>query len=183
MEQLLAMMDANPRTNIPCCGTCEDGIVKPDIVFFGEPLPAHFDEALEADIEEADLLLVIGSSMKVQPVSIIPDLIRPSIPQILINRERLDHHFDMELLGDADMILGELSQRLGLTLSPYDVDGLVEPSLEFVEPNITLFPGAKLGGRPLIPEPSLDGSLLAEAAVSPDPVVSSLVQQIFPKPE
>lgn len=36
------------------------------------------------------------------------------MPQILINREPLPHlHFDIELLGDCDVIINELSQRLG----------------------------------------------------------------------
>lgn len=36
------------------------------------------------------------------------------MPQILINREPLPHlHFDIELLGDCDVVINELSQRLG----------------------------------------------------------------------
>lgn len=36
------------------------------------------------------------------------------MPQILINREPLPHlHFDIELLGDCDVIINELCQRLG----------------------------------------------------------------------
>jgi len=36
------------------------------------------------------------------------------VPQILINKEHLrGHNFDIELLGDCDMVVGELSRRLG----------------------------------------------------------------------
>lgn len=42
-----------------------DGIYKPDIVFFGEGLPEAFHEAIEVDRLECDLLVVIGSSLKV----------------------------------------------------------------------------------------------------------------------
>jgi NAD-dependent deacetylase len=50
---------------------CEcGGIVKPDIVFFGEAVK-DFNEALEA-VERADLLLVLGSSLAVAPASILP---------------------------------------------------------------------------------------------------------------
>lgn len=187
VDELRALMEADARQNIPYCEDCEDGVVKPDIVFFGEPLPSAFDEALEADIEHADLVLVIGSSMKVQPVSMIPDLICPSVPQILINRERLDHHFDIELLGDADTILGEIARRLALPLNGVDSSDpdMDSPVTERVPPNITLFAGSVLGSRPPIPEPVLDGSLLTEALspVQPDPVVTDLVHAIFPKPE
>ena len=38
----------------------------------------------------------------------------PEVPQILINREPLRHMtFDVELLGDCDVIITELCQRLG----------------------------------------------------------------------
>ena len=38
----------------------------------------------------------------------------PEVPQILINREPLRHMaFDVELLGDCDVIISELCQRLG----------------------------------------------------------------------
>ena len=46
--------------------------MKPDIVFFGESLPEHFHNLMTADKEECDLLIVIGSSLKVRPVALIP---------------------------------------------------------------------------------------------------------------
>lgn len=180
-------MEANPPTGIPYCEECEEGVVKPDIVFFGEPLQSEFDHALEAAVEVADLVMVIGSSMKVQPVSMIPDLICPAVPQILINRERLDHYFDIELIGDADVILGEIARRLGaISLGPHSLS-VQAPMTEFVAPNVTLFSGCQLGSRPPIPDPVEDGSAMSEAALSPsvqqaDPLICSLVHQIFPKP-
>lgn len=42
------------------------------------------------------------------------DSLPAEIPQVLINREPLRHlNFDVELLGDCDVILGELCHRLG----------------------------------------------------------------------
>ena len=38
------------------------GLVKPDIVFFGEKLPSRFFELLRADFARCDLLLVLGTS-------------------------------------------------------------------------------------------------------------------------
>nr|XP_023022612.1 NAD-dependent protein deacetylase sirtuin-1 [Leptinotarsa decemlineata] len=90
------------------------GIMKPDIVFFGEGLPDTFHEAMAADKSECDLLLVIGSSLKVRPVALIPSSLPAHVPQILINREPLPHcHFDVELLGDCDVIISHLCQLLG----------------------------------------------------------------------
>ena len=42
---------------------------QPDITFFGEKLTDNFEKCLEADREQADLLLIIGTSLKVAPVS------------------------------------------------------------------------------------------------------------------
>uniref|UniRef100_A0A0R3WZJ1 Deacetylase sirtuin-type domain-containing protein n=1 Tax=Hydatigena taeniaeformis TaxID=6205 RepID=A0A0R3WZJ1_HYDTA len=90
------------------------GVMKPDIVFFGEGLPTEFHEYLHQDLREVDLVVVMGSSLKVRPVSHIPDSVPGKVPQILINRESLSHHnFDTELLGDCDVILQYLCRQLG----------------------------------------------------------------------
>ena len=45
---------------------------------------------------------------------IVTGHVPPEVPQILINREPLRHMtFDVELLGDCDVIISELCQRLG----------------------------------------------------------------------
>lgn len=103
---------------VPRCPRCPSNeplaIMKPDIVFFGENLPEQFHRAMKYDKDEVDLLIVIGSSLKVRPVALIPSSIPQEVPQILINREPLNHlHFDVELLGDCDVIINELCQRLG----------------------------------------------------------------------
>lgn len=87
----------------------EMGILKPDIVFFGESLPSNFHPAVNADRPLCDCLLVIGSSLKVRPVSMIPEFFKEDVPQILINRERVGNYiFDIELLGDADIIVNQI---------------------------------------------------------------------------
>ncbi|CAF0901640.1 unnamed protein product [Brachionus calyciflorus] len=109
---------------IPYCDKCSQivkdeseekliGILKPDIVFFGEGLPEIYHKSINEDKNKCDLLIVIGSSLKVKPVANIPHLIPKDIPQILINRESLKHmNFDIELLGDCDVIVNELLMRL-----------------------------------------------------------------------
>ncbi|XP_071530921.1 NAD-dependent protein deacetylase sirtuin-1 [Panulirus ornatus] len=89
-------------------------IMKPDIVFFGEGLPDEFHDRMAEDKDECDLLIVVGSSLKVRPVALIPSSVPSHVPQILINREPLRHlTFDVELLGDCDVIINELCHRLG----------------------------------------------------------------------
>lgn len=42
---------------------------QPDITFFGQALDSEFDSCLFADREMVDLLLIIGTSLKVAPVN------------------------------------------------------------------------------------------------------------------
>jgi NAD-dependent deacetylase sirtuin 2 len=60
------------KDEVPKCTECE-GIVKPDIVFFGENLPIRFFDCVENDFEECELLLVLGSSLIVQPFASLID--------------------------------------------------------------------------------------------------------------
>lgn len=66
----------------------QPGIMKPDITFFGEALPANFfDRLREQDRQKADLVIVMGTSMKVAPVSEIPNFLPRDVPQIYISRD------------------------------------------------------------------------------------------------
>eukprot|EP00108_Taenia_solium_P002561 TsM_000843700 transcript=TsM_000843700 gene=TsM_000843700 len=110
-------------TSSPSSSSSVHGVMKPDIVFFGEGLPIEFHESLHQDLREVDLVLVMGSSLKVRPVSHIPDSVPAKVPQILINRESLsNHNFDTELLGDCDVILELLCRQLGWSVDE-DADG------------------------------------------------------------
>ncbi len=101
---------------LPMCETCCDpsGILKPDIVFFGEPLGDVFAQKIKQDRLRADLVIVMGSSLQVAPVSHIMNWIPREAPQILINREVVGRpsQFDVELLGDSDDVVRYLCQRL-----------------------------------------------------------------------
>lgn len=62
------------------------GVLKPDIVMFNEQLPREFEDRLTQDIPQADLLLVMGTSLSVAPVAHIPMMLR-HIPSVMINAE------------------------------------------------------------------------------------------------
>lgn len=49
--------------------------LKPDVVLFGEMLPADAIERAFDLCEQADLLIVIGSSLEVHPVAGLPQLV------------------------------------------------------------------------------------------------------------
>ncbi|KAL0955144.1 hypothetical protein HGRIS_004058 [Hohenbuehelia grisea] len=95
------------------------GIMKPDITFFGEKLTDHFEDSLSQDRDRVDLLLVIGTSLKVAPVSDILYHLPHSVPQILINKTPVRHiNPDIVLLGNADDIVEHLTAKLGWELPP-----------------------------------------------------------------
>ncbi|BEI87895.1 uncharacterized protein CcaverHIS019_0106130 [Cutaneotrichosporon cavernicola] len=97
----------------------EPGIIKPDIVFFGQALESEFDECLFRDREVVDLLVIIGTSLKVAPVSEVLSHIPHSVPQIFINLTPVTHmRPDIMLLGDADSIVTYLSRELGWAIPP-----------------------------------------------------------------
>ena len=72
---------------VPRCPVC-GGVLKPNVILFGEELPrATFDQA-RAWCAAADLLLVVGSSLEVTPVSLLPQVaIDAGARLIIINRE------------------------------------------------------------------------------------------------
>ncbi|KAJ5567416.1 hypothetical protein N7535_006722 [Penicillium sp. DV-2018c] len=94
------------------------GVMKPDITFFGEDLPDEFGQRLlHQDRELADLVIVIGTSLKVAPVAEVPGIIPRNVPQIYISRTPVTHtEFDIDLLGDCDVVVSELSRRAGWNL-------------------------------------------------------------------
>ncbi|KAI9011410.1 DHS-like NAD/FAD-binding domain-containing protein [Gaertneriomyces semiglobifer] len=98
----------------PQCGEERDGVMKPNITFFGEMLPDEFDRTFAGDKQKVDLLIVMGSSLKVSPVADVKDKIPHEVPQILINLECLPHMdgFDVALLGYCDVICRYLCERL-----------------------------------------------------------------------
>ncbi|KAK6455541.1 DHS-like NAD/FAD-binding domain-containing protein [Scheffersomyces xylosifermentans] len=90
------------------------GVFKPDITFFGEPLPKTFHDTIGKDLAECDLLISVGTSLKVAPVADIVDKVPESVPQILINKDPIDHcNFDVSLLGYCDDVASYLANRLG----------------------------------------------------------------------
>uniref|UniRef100_A0A8C2XCA6 NAD-dependent protein deacetylase sirtuin-2 n=1 Tax=Cyclopterus lumpus TaxID=8103 RepID=A0A8C2XCA6_CYCLU len=60
------MRDKIFSEDIPRCDKCSS-LVKPDIVFFGESLPVRFFTSMKMDFPRCDLLIIMGTSLQVQP--------------------------------------------------------------------------------------------------------------------
>ena len=59
------------RGEIPYCPFCQ-GTLKPDVILFGEQLPARIWLKAQECIARCDLLIVVGSSLEVLPVAGLP---------------------------------------------------------------------------------------------------------------
>ncbi len=70
LEQVESLFDAD---GVAVCTGCA-GKVKPDVVLFGEMLPADAMARAEEICEGAELLLCVGSSLEVYPVAGLPEL-------------------------------------------------------------------------------------------------------------
>ncbi|MFX1288051.1 MAG: NAD-dependent deacetylase [Promethearchaeota archaeon] len=57
--------------NIPSCKIC-NGLLKPNAIFFGEPLRSEILNQADKMIEACDLLIVLGSSLLVYPAAFYP---------------------------------------------------------------------------------------------------------------
>ncbi|KAA1469712.1 NAD-dependent deacetylase sirtuin-2 [Dentipellis sp. KUC8613] len=100
---------------IPRCEEC-GGLVKPDIVFFGEALPDSFIKSVPM-LSQADLLIIMGTSLTVHPFASLSYLVPEGCPRVLINLDpagNLGHHVnDVVLLGKCDDIVRDLCKELG----------------------------------------------------------------------
>jgi NAD-dependent deacetylase len=56
---------------VPVCGSCA-GILKPDVIFFGEALPEETLQEATRRASRCDLLIVVGSSLVVYPAAYMP---------------------------------------------------------------------------------------------------------------
>jgi len=102
-----------PRTATPylqACSAC-NGPLRPDIVWFGEALPATALAAAEEALSACDLLFIVGTSASVYPAAALPELAKTAGAKIvLVNPEPTEHAAlaDVFLPGPAGVVLPQL---------------------------------------------------------------------------
>lgn len=92
---------------VPDCSSC-GGILKPDVVFFGESVPRQRVKRALACLAEADALLVIGSSLMVfSGFRFAREAARRQIPVAAVNqgRTRADELLTLKIDGDCTQVL------------------------------------------------------------------------------
>jgi len=102
--------------NVPDCPSC-GGIVKPDVVFFGERVPSERVKVATEKLEQSDALLVVGSSLMVFSGYQFARLAqKASIPVVIINRgrTRADNIATQKLSSDCTEILPRVVDGLAV---------------------------------------------------------------------
>ncbi len=106
-----------PRTagfRVPDCPVC-GGILKPDVVFFGENAPRHRVLRALRMVDTADALLVVGSSLTVNSGRrFVRHAVRSGVPVLIVNhgRTRGDAAARLKIDARATDFLVRLEERL-----------------------------------------------------------------------
>jgi NAD-dependent deacetylase len=110
------MADAVEQLPLPPCPECGE-VLKPGVVMFGEVLPAGAIERAQRLAAEANLLLVVGSSLEVHPVAALPgDTLASDGALALVNRGATpwDSRAELVIEGGAGETLRALAAALGI---------------------------------------------------------------------
>ena len=86
-HRLFSLNDILKMDNVPICPTC-GGLIKPDVVLYEEPLDQDVLEASINALNNADLLIVAGTSLRVYPASGLIRYYRGN-NIVVINKEHL----------------------------------------------------------------------------------------------
>lgn len=98
---------------VPRCGKC-GGLIKPHIVFYGEALDSNLLYSAERMLRQSDLMLVLGSSLTVEPAASLPRIVLQNGGKIVIvNRQptSLDRYAELKF-DDLKTVFESLEQKL-----------------------------------------------------------------------
>jgi NAD-dependent deacetylase len=97
---------------VPHCAEC-GGVIKPNVVLFGEQLPVDVVNAAMAHIRQADLMLVAGSSLEVLPASQLPLLVHEQAGRLIVvnlTPTYVDEMAEVVIHGDVAEVLPRIAQ-------------------------------------------------------------------------
>ena len=102
------------EVRIPRCAVC-NGVLKPNVILFGEQLPMPILQKAQAALKKTDVLLVAGSSLEVHPVADFPRRVKTQGGKvIIINRDVTDYDViaDIVIHDDVAEVLPALVRAL-----------------------------------------------------------------------
>ncbi|RLC99276.1 MAG: RNA polymerase subunit sigma [Chloroflexi bacterium] len=97
-------LNSGEAPRCPACG----GVMKPNVVLFGEQLPIKVVNAAMAHIRQADLMLVAGSSLEVMPALRLPALVHEHGGRLIVVNlmpTYIDAVADVVIRGDVVEVL------------------------------------------------------------------------------
>ncbi len=99
---------------VPHCPHC-GGLLKPDVVLFGELLPVHVLEEAQQESERCDVMLVAGSSLEVYPAADLPlRAVQAGAQAIIVNYEPtyMDARAAVVIHEDVAVILPQIAAQV-----------------------------------------------------------------------
>ncbi|KQM58739.1 NAD-dependent deacetylase [Agreia sp. Leaf210] len=99
---------------VPACSVCQ-GMLKPDVVFFGEFIPTERFQEASALVAGAEAILIAGSSLVVNSgIRLLEQARRRRLPIVIVNRgaTKGDSRATVKLDAGATETLTELSRHL-----------------------------------------------------------------------
>lgn len=109
-----AVIASTAGFRVAACGRC-DGMLKPDIVYFGESVPRERVDRAFALVDDADALLVVGSSLAVMSgLRFVRHVARSGRPVVVVNRgaTRGDAVATLRVDAGTSEVLSALAERL-----------------------------------------------------------------------
>jgi len=103
-------VEVTSEKKVPRCSSC-NGLIRPDVVWFGEMLPEGVFEAATKAARQCELFLTIGTSAVVYPAAGLPMTARNQGAYVVeVNTEptEISHTVNETLLGKAGEVLPQL---------------------------------------------------------------------------
>lgn len=97
-----AIVDTARTGAVPYCPQCSHAL-KPDITFFGEALPLAAITEAQKECAQADLLLVLGSSLTVYPAAALPQITLQAGGAVIIINEQPTYFDSHAILRCTDL--------------------------------------------------------------------------------
>lgn len=93
---------------VPKCRKCKKGAMKPNVVFFGEYV-RDLEKAL-TEVQKADLLITMGTSLTVYPASTLPGYLHDGSRLVIINNEETPYDIKAKVVlhEDIDEVVDKL---------------------------------------------------------------------------
>ena len=99
---------------IPRCRRC-GGLLKPDVILFEEQLPREVWRKAEEEVRKCDLMIVVGSSLEVNPVAQLPyKVVAQGGKLVIVNKQPtyMNSRADVVFNKDAAEVLPQIIENL-----------------------------------------------------------------------